>query len=202
MKYYSFKIAAILIIVFLLQLLIPAFTDFLVIDNSMPFEIWRYFTAIFLHGGLLHLVLNLFGLVFFGFILEHEIKPKKFLLVFLTAGIFSSIISVFFYSKVLGASGAIFGIIGTLVILRPSMTVWAYSVPMPLFLASLLWALADIFGVFFPTGIANLGHLSGLFVGILIGFYLRAKMPKIKTNKEKINIPEEYVIDWEKRYMG
>ena len=201
MKYYSFKLAIIIIGVFLLQLLIPDFTELFVIDDSKPFEIWRYLSAIFLHGSFLHLILNLFGLLFFGFILEHEIGSKKFLIVFLLAGIFSSVVSIFFYDRVLGASGAIFGIIGALTILRPGMTVWAYSIPMPLFIAAILWVLADIFGIFSPTNIANLGHLSGLLVGALIGFYFRSKMPKANIKKDETNIPEEHIRDWEERYV-
>lgn len=201
MKYYSFKIAVVLIVVFLLQKLF-SITALFVINSSKPFEIWRYLTAIFLHGNLLHLLLNLFGLLFFGFILEHEINSKKFLYVFFITGIFSSVASVFFYDKVLGASGAIFGIIGVLTILRPSMTVWAFSIPMPLFIASLLWIAVDIFGIFFPSSIANIGHLAGLFLGLIIGFYIRSKSPKINTEKNKINIPEYYIREWEERHMN
>ncbi len=201
MKYYSIKISVILVGIFLLQLFLPV-TDIFILDGSKPFEIWRYFSAIFIHGSFLHLILNLFGLLFFGFILEHEISSKKFLIVFLLTGIFSSIVSVFFYDKVLGASGAIFGIIGILTMLRPGMVVWAFSIPMPLFIASILWAIADILGIFFPENIANIGHLAGLFLGLVIGFYIRRKTPRIKTEKNKINIPEDYIREWERRYMG
>lgn len=199
---YSFTISIVLIFVFIMQKLFAPLTDFFIIDHAKPFEIWRYFTAIFIHGSLLHLILNLFGLLLFGFILEHEIGSKRFLIVFLATGIFSSIVSVFFYDRVLGASGAIFGIIGVLTILRPGMSVWAYSVPMPLFIASILWVTADVLGIVFPKdNIANIGHISGLAVGVLIGLYLRIKNPRIKTKKDRINIPEEYVREWERRYV-
>ena len=118
---------------------------------------------------------HMFALVLFGSILENEIGTKKFLSLFFLAGLFASIASIPFYNAVLGASGAIFGVIGALAVLKPKMTVWVYGMPMPMIIASLVWAAIDVLGVFIPSNVANIAHLSGIFVGIIFGFIIRIK---------------------------
>ena len=133
-KFYALWLALICIVIFIAQTLISGFTDLFLLNNqALGVEFYRFITAIFLHGSLSHLVFNLFALIFFGLILEKFIGSKKFLLVFFISGVLANIFSVFFYPSSLGASGAIFGIIGCLTILKPLMTVWAYALPLPLF---------------------------------------------------------------------
>jgi len=93
-------------------------------------EIWRFLTAVFLHGGVGHILFNGFALLLFGSILERFVGGRRFLIVFFVTGILANLISVNFYSSSLGASGAIFGVIGALVIVRPGLTVWAFGMPM------------------------------------------------------------------------
>lgn len=198
-KFYSLWLALICILIFVIQVSIPNFTEiFLLNQQSFP-QIYRFITAIFLHGSLIHLVYNLFALVFFGLILEKFIGSNKFLAVFFISGVLANVISVNFYESALGASGAIFGIIGALTIKKPMMTVWAFSMPMPLFLASAIWAAGDLFGFFYPHGIANIAHLSGLFFGLLLGILFRTKKSQQQTYK--IELPEQKVRVWENRYM-
>ncbi len=100
------------------------------------------------------------------------------------------------------------GIIGCLTVIKPLMTVWAFSLPMPMFIAAIIWAAGDILGVFYPQGVGNIAHLSGLGIGLLLGLYFRLKH-KEKTNEKKadlsltsrITIPESYMRDWENRWM-
>ena len=201
-KFYAFKLAGVIILVFLAQLLISGFTELFILNQEFYFQIWRFFTAIFLHADLTHLIFNLFGLVLFGSILESLIGGKKFLLIFITTGILANILSINFYESSLGASGAIFGIIGALIFLKPMLTVWAYGLPMPIFVAGLLWAAADVLGVFGlgQPGIGNIAHLSGLIFGLLFGFYYR-KLIRREKRKLRANIDEKIVRDWENVYM-
>ncbi|MBU1136209.1 MAG: rhomboid family intramembrane serine protease [Nanoarchaeota archaeon] len=202
-KFYSIWLSLICIIVFIIQSIIPGFTELFLLNSSKSFEIWRFVTSIFLHGSSIHLVYNLFALLLFGLILESLISSRKFLIVFFLTGIFANLISVFFYEKSLGASGAIFGIIGTLTILKPLMTVWAFSLPMPLFVASIIWLIGDVLGVFIPSNTANLAHLSGLAIGLIIGVLIRTKkqIQEHKTYTRNIKIPEPDIRGWEDEFM-
>lgn len=192
-----------MIAVFILQTTFPNFTESLLLNQQAFPQIYRFITAIFLHGSLTHLIFNLFALILFGLILEKLIGSYKFLFIFLASGIIANIISVFFYPSSLGASGAIFGIIGALTIIKPLMSVWAFNLPMPLFLAAILWAIGDILGIFYPSGIGNIAHLSGLALGLLLGIYFRFKHKEKQeiSYSYKINIPESYMQDWENRFM-
>ena len=200
--YYSLILPLVCIIVFLFQTFIPGFTEAFLLNEKAFIEVWRFVTAIFLHGGLGHLLYNLFALTLFGFILEKTIGSKKFLAIFFISGIFASLVSVNFYSSSLGASGAIMGIIGTLALLKPLMMVWAFGMILPMFLVAIIWIVGDIFGIFFPTNVGNIAHLSGMAIGIIFGIYFRLKKRKKSEDGIEFKIPEYYLEDWEDRYMG
>jgi len=123
MKFYTLLLTLIIIAVFILQAIIPNFTDSLLLNQQSFPEVWRFVTAIFLHGSLTHLIFNLFALILFGLVLESLIGSNRFLLVFFSTGIIANIISFNFYPASLGASGAIMGIIGALTVSKPLMTV-------------------------------------------------------------------------------
>ncbi|MCD6367775.1 MAG: rhomboid family intramembrane serine protease [Candidatus Aenigmarchaeota archaeon] len=194
-KSYTFWLVGICVIVFILQMIFPSITnEFALYRSRVLGEPWLLITSIFLHGGIEHLFFNMFALTLFGFILENIIGSKKFLFVFFFSGTIASIASAMFYSASLGASGAIFGIMGTLAVLRPRMYVWVMGVPMPMYAAAILWAVIDLVGMFEPTGIANAAHLAGLGSGIVAGIILRKKYGE-KTRKEKLTEEEEEAIE-------
>ena len=82
-------------------------------------EQWRMVTAIFLHGGILHLLMNAYALWIFGPVVERELGRARFLLIFFATGLFASAASYAFASEPVqvsvGASGAIFGVVGAFV---------------------------------------------------------------------------------------
>jgi uncharacterized protein len=205
-KHYALWLTGIIALVYGLQMVVPGFTDsFKLISADAFSRPWILFTAIFLHGSITHLLFNGFGLALFGSILEETIGSKRFLMVFFGTGLFSSVVVTFFYHSVLGASGAIYGILGTLVILRPTMTVWVYYMPMPLFVAAFVWAAGDLLGFLFPRGIANAGHLSGMLAGFVAGFSIRGKNFGIRRKGKIIGKPIVSAKDfdeWEKDNMG
>jgi uncharacterized protein len=145
---------------------------FALVGESVFVMPWMFVTSLFMHGDVMHLVFNMVSLLMFGTILEHVIGTKRFLLVYFGAGIFANIIGIWFYPVSLGASGAIFGIIGALAILRHSLIVYVLIMPMPLWILAILYAAIDILGIFYPTNVGNIAHLSGLFFGICCGWYL------------------------------
>jgi hypothetical protein len=201
-RFYALKLCLICIVVYLLQLIIPGFTELFILNSNFPSQYWRYLTAIFLHGGLAHLVFNLFALALFGSILEKLIRGRKFLFIFFLSGILVNIVSINFYESSLGASGAIYGILGVLMIIAPLMFVWAFGLPMPMFIAGILWIIGEILGLFIPSNIGHIAHLSGLAIGILIGVILRVKKKTRKIRREKIQFSNEYVRLWEDNYLN
>jgi len=151
--------------------------------------------------------LNLFALLFFGLILEKFIGSNRFLMVFFVSGIIANLIAVNFYGSSLGASGAIFGIIGALVIIRPLMPIFAFGLPMPMFLAGIFWAIADILGTYgFLVGnpinnTGNIAHLSGMIVGLIFGFFYRRIVKRNYSRKINVSIDEGAVRHWEDIYL-
>lgn len=198
-KFYTLWLTLIIILIFILQTAITGFTESFTLNQQSFSQPYRFVTSIFLHASLQHLIFNLFALLLFGLILEKLIESFRFLIVFFVSGIIANLIAVNFYNSSLGASGAIFGIIGALTLIKPLMTVWAFSLPMPLFVASIVWAIGDILGVFFPSGTGNIAHLSGLAIGIILGILFRNKsVPQYSYN---IKIPESYMRSWESKFL-
>lgn len=204
-RFYAIKLSLIIFLIFLIQVIFSSFTELFTLNQLSWHQPWRFVSSIFLHANIAHLLLNLFALLLFGSILESYIGARRFLLVFFITGIFANLVAINFYDSSLGASGAIFGILGTLIIIRPLMVTWVYGLPMPMFIAGIIWAAADILGTYgFLTGnplnnTGNIAHLSGMFLGFIFGFIYR----KLIIRKKKINvsIDEHEVRSWEKTWM-
>ncbi|HLD33090.1 MAG TPA: rhomboid family intramembrane serine protease [Candidatus Nanoarchaeia archaeon] len=197
-----FILAGICIIAFIMQQTVPGFTDmFVLVSAEVAQRPWTLVTAVFLHGDIVHLLYNMFALVLFGMILEQIIGKKKFLAIFFLSGLFASIGTLFLYRAALGASGAIFGILGTLAMIRPRMQVWVSYIPMPMIVACAVWAITDLVGLFVPSGTANLAHLVGLFFGIDVGLYLRKNFGERADGRELYHVDEKEIDDWEKKWM-
>jgi membrane associated rhomboid family serine protease len=203
-RFFALWLALVCVVMFAMQNYISGFTDFLILNSTaLSGQIWRFVSALFLHGSLSHITYNMFALIIFGLILESLIGSKKFLLVFFLSGILANIIGVFFYDSSLGASGAIFGVIGALTLRKPLMTVWAFGLPMPMFIASALWAAGDLLGMFFPSNVGHIAHLSGLGVGLLLGIYFRITQKQKGNNKISytVKIPESHMRRWERKHF-
>jgi membrane associated rhomboid family serine protease len=178
----------IFIVIFLLQQIFPIIEYlFTLIPKRTIFEPWRIFTSIFLHADLLHLFYNSWAFYIFGKELEKRVGSKKFLIIFLLSGIFSS----FFYfilayfidpeTPALGASGAIYGIIGSLAIISPTLYVIVYFIPVPLLFFALFYALFEFIGtVLFLFGVKSSIAYAAHFAGIIIGFLLGKKEKELR----------------------
>ena len=204
--FYALKLCIACIIVFVLQLLIPGFTELFILNKSAYIEIWRFASSIFLHASVAHILYNLFALALFGSMLESLVGGRKFLLIFFATGILANIIAVNFYDSALGASGAIYGVIGALIIVRPLLMVWAFGLPMPIFIAGIIWAAGDFIGLFMPSNVGNIAHLSGIFFGLIFGFIFRNwKNEKERngnaSNSFKYKVDEDKVREWEDYYL-
>lgn len=130
------------------------------------------FTALFLHGGIVHLAFNMFGLYGVGRIVEAALGTGRYLLLYFAAGLGSSLAClVGYYAQsvpVVGASGAVYGLLAGYLLLQP---------PGPDRTRSLIWMLVFIFVPalpFFSGGFGGLGqiavwgHVGGFVVGLAI----------------------------------
>jgi membrane associated rhomboid family serine protease len=205
-KFWSLWLCLICLIVFFIQVIIPGFTETFFLSEDALIKPWQFITAVFLHGDIAHLLYNLFALFFFGIVLEKTIGSRRFFGFFILSGFFANIISFFWFPNALGASGAIMALIGCLAVLEPMMTIWAFNLPMPMFVAALLWIGGNVLGIFGigDQGIGYLAHLSGIAIGLVYGFYLRlfvAKKIIVTDKREEPLISEDYVRFWEDRHL-
>jgi membrane associated rhomboid family serine protease len=190
-KHATLWIAGICVVVFIFQKLISWITNELALNSALAFyKPWTFVTAMFLHGSLVHLMFNMLALVIFGLVLEQTLGTKKFLILYFSTGIFAGLASVLFYNSVIGASGAIFGIIGALVALKPKMIVYLYGLPVPMYIAGILYAAIDLFGVFFPSNTANIAHLAGSLIGLILGLTIYKKYKEGLNKNEVLEVGE------------
>ncbi len=150
--------------------------------------LWTFLTSMFMHAGLFHLFANMFSLFFIGTLVEKIIGARRYLYFYLTTGILSGLLFVLtanFFGDVntyaVGASGALFGLVGFLMIITPNLSVYIMFIPIPIKMKYaapgiliLLWIISAAGNI--PIG--NTAHLGGLIVGLIYGFYLRKKFPR------------------------
>jgi len=130
-------------------------------------EWWRLFTAMFLHAGMVHIAFNMFALWVLGSWVEQAIGAFRFVLVYISAGLAGSTgaILVTPNSPTVGASGAIFGIMGALLILEYMATGSLAGQAMTLIVINLALSVAI-------PNISLGGHVGGLIGGIVGTFAL------------------------------
>jgi len=180
--------------VFLIQMLVGGWMEFyfglIPILVWKEYFLWQLFTYIFLHGGFSHILFNLLALWWFGGELENYWGSKKFLFYFLFCGIGAGICTVLFtpdiYQRipVIGASGAIYGILLAFAWLFPNRPILIYFLfPMPAKYMVIIFGLIEFFSSMGGSGggVAHLTHLGGLLFGF---FYMGYPMIRQKIRRE------------------
>lgn len=147
-------------------------------------EFWRLITAGFLHGGIFHLLFNMYSLYIIGMQIENFVGKWKFLAIYFCSMITASLMSCVMSpnSVSVGASGAIFGLLGALVYFGYHYRLYLGSVLrnqiIPLILFNLLLG-------FMVSGIDNAAHIGGLIGGLLISMALGVQ--KREGKQDRIN---------------
>ena len=133
-------------------------------------EYWRLFTAIFIHTGFLHIGFNAYALYIIGRDVERFSGALRLIVVFLLAGLSGSVMSLLFNpSPSVGASGAIFGLIGALgVFLYRHRKLFGERGRRNLRDVIIIALLNLAFGL--QGGIDNWAHLGGLIGGLILGW--------------------------------
>ena len=134
-------------------------------------QVWRMFTAMFLHIGVLHLLFNLYALYLFGPQVEGIFGHRRFTAIYLIGGLFGSLASYTFVDNLsAGASGAIFGLVGAISVYylryRDQFGGRAKAVLQNM---AMIVVINFIFGLS-SQGIDNWGHLGGLLGGALVAW--------------------------------
>ncbi len=148
--------------------------------------LWTIVTSMFMHGSFFHLLVNMLSLFFVGSFVEKVIGKRRYIWFYLLSGIFAAL---FFVSAALvlssdmntyavGASGALFGLIGLLMLLTPNLPVYLMFIPIPIkmkYAAPGMLIILWIISVAGNVPIGNTAHLGGLLIGLIYGAYLRNK---------------------------
>ncbi len=138
------------------------------------FFFWQFITSMFLHGGFLHMLFNMLGLFFFGPDLEWRWGKKTFLKFYLAIGVLSALFQYLLNINSpipsIGASGAVYGVIGAYAALYPDRQIilMIFPIKMKYFVLFLLIipAFLGTIGVEGDPGIAHAVHISGVLLGI------------------------------------
>ncbi len=139
-------------------------------------ELWRLFTAMFLHGDEMHIFSNMVALLIFGAVIETSFSKFEYLLIYFISGLFGNFFSLILlpYNSVsLGASGAIFGLVGA------AFAMIALEEDKTLIYLGLAYVGYFILMSFRP-GINLWAHLFGLLSGFLIGYIIMKNKRKFK----------------------
>lgn len=155
--------------------------------NVKSLRIWTFLTSMFMHGGLFHIFANMFSLVFIGSFIERILGRKRYFWFYMVSGLFAGVLYIFFEFLfpsglgAVGASGALFGIAGLMMILTPNIPLYVMFIPIPIKakyaipgLLVVLWFISVAGSI--PIG--NTAHLGGLVAGVVYGIYLRKKYKK------------------------
>ncbi len=151
-----------------------------------------FFTSMFLHGGLLHVVSNLWTLWIFGDNVEDRMGPLRFLLFYLASGLAAGIVHLLTnlgsQLPTIGASGAIAGVLAAYMVLYPRSRVvtlvpvffWPLFFEIPAFFYLAFWFVAQLFSAATAGGagggVAWWAHVGGFLAGLLLlRFFIRPR---------------------------
>jgi membrane associated rhomboid family serine protease len=137
-------------------------------------EWWRIFTSAFIHLGPIHLAFNMYVLFLYGSLVERMYGPIEYAVIYLLCAAGGSVLTILVdpVQSAAGASGAIFGIVGLVfVVSRRHHAVLGREARMMVAGVGTYVIYLLIF-TFLVPGISWTGHLGGLFVGAVLGFFL------------------------------
>lgn len=151
-------------------------------------EYWRALAAMFLHVNLLHLATNTFSLWQLGTLYERMFGSRRLLLTYFATGLLGSFISARMLppnAVGVGASGAIFGILGSFIFSILRSPRWRHE--KFLFGQLVFWAAANLILPQFVPNIDQAAHIGGLISGLILGL-IPSRVPPARPGGEVINV--------------
>ena len=143
----------------------------------------RLVTSVFLHGGLLHLVFNMYALYVIGPQLESFFGKIKYIMIYIGSAVIGNLLSMLFINDMtvsVGASGAIFGLLGSLIYFGYHYRVYLGSVIKSQIIPLIV---VNLFIGFMMSGINNFAHIGGLIGGILLSMAVGVKYRSHKSDQ-------------------
>ena len=152
-------------------------------------EWFRLITAMFLHGGLIHIGFNMMGLMQFGPALEELYGSGRFLFLYVFTGAFGFLVSAFMGNLAIGASGALLGLVGAMLAVT-SKRGGSYMKDLR---SRLITSIVILFalgfgGRGFGVGMDNAAHFGGLVSGFVLGKILADRQPMNAREHQVANI--------------
>ena len=173
------------VIVFILAMLIPQSYQYLAafFPTSPYFKSWQIVTHMFMHGGFMHIAFNMLTLASFGPLLERFLGEKKYILLYFLSGLGAyALNSLWIYYEMiaeeqfinvamLGASGAIFGVVAAFTALYPNAEMMIMFIPFPI-KAKILLPIVIVGSIYLGInnvgGVAHFAHIGGALVGYIL----------------------------------
>jgi membrane associated rhomboid family serine protease len=175
---YSGMILVICVLLFFVRVLAPSFAfNYLALNPAfVAARPWTLITHMFVHYNIFHLLVNMIVLFFFGTELERRVGESKFLQIFIISGLVGAVgqMAVVPTGYMMGASGALFGVMGCLAVIAPEIRVLIYFViPLSIRAAVVLFAVLDFTMMGSGDSIAHMAHITGLLAGLAYGGMLK-----------------------------
>lgn len=139
-------------------------------------EVWRLFSSMFFHANIVHLFFNMLSLFFLGLQAEKMFDTREYLMIYFLSGLAGGLLTLVLWpadSLSVGASGAIFGILGAVIVY-----------PLRAIRQSIVWGLFYAFLFFFINmgqNVNYLAHLGGLLCGLSTGYVLALSRKQKQT---------------------
>ncbi|MFB3825403.1 MAG: rhomboid family intramembrane serine protease [Bryobacteraceae bacterium] len=148
-------------------------------------QVYQLATYLFLHGGIWHLLVNMFTLWMFGLTLEQDWGTRRFLKYYFLCGIGAGICDVAVNAAIgnwgtstIGASGAIYGLLLAFGVMYPNQVV-LFSFLFPIkakYFVMIYGAIALLSSLNVNSGVSDIAHLGGMLFGLI---YLKARLPRV-----------------------
>jgi membrane associated rhomboid family serine protease len=161
----------------------------------LPVRPWTVLTYQFLHGGFLHLALNMLALFFFGPRLEMRLGGRRFLGLYLASGIGGAVLSFLTpYSAIIGASGAVFGVLLAFARYYPRERIYIWGIlPVESRILVILLAVFSLYAGFSgaQASVAHFAHLGG-FVGGWVFLRLHERTTPAARFRARVETPTSH----------
>jgi rhomboid protease GluP len=132
---------------------------------------WRLLTSLFVHGGMTHLLLNMFSLWLLGLMLEQRVGAWRLLAVYLASGLAASLATLWYHTSGInstGASGAIFGLYGLMLVLLLSKKMVLDKSDRRAMLGLVIYLVLSNLISGLTGNVDNIAHIGGLLMGLFV----------------------------------
>ncbi|MDP9041369.1 MAG: rhomboid family intramembrane serine protease [Bacteroidota bacterium] len=156
---------------------------------TMDGQLWRLLTNFFLHIGILHLLFNMYALLYIGILLEPRLGSWRFGIAYLATGLLASCASLYWHPMTVsaGASGAIFGMYGVFLAMLTTNLI-EKSLRKPLLTSIAIFVGYNLLNGM-KGGIDNAAHIGGLVSGIIIGYSFYPGLTLTQDRKLNFGLP-------------